>query len=92
LETDPIKEAAAHDALHAPRNARNGLILFAIYVVLYGSFVGLNTFTPQLMSKPVFLGVNLAIVFGMVLILAAFVLAMIYAYTCVRFVPQGGGK
>ena len=91
MDTDPIEQAAAHYALHAPRNARNGLILFAIYVVLYGEIIGFNTFTPELMGKDVS-GINFAIVYGMFLIVAAFVLAMIYAYTCERFVSQGGGK
>jgi uncharacterized membrane protein (DUF485 family) len=72
------------DLLHTSRNARHGLILFAVYVVLYGSFVALNTFDPKLMARPFLFGLNLAIVYGFTLIVAAFVLAMIYAFLCGR--------
>jgi uncharacterized membrane protein (DUF485 family) len=61
------------------RNARNGMVLFAIYFLLYAVFMGLSAFSPSTMAKT-FAGVNLAIWYGMVLILAAFVLALVYMY------------
>ena len=64
------------------RNSRYGLILFAIYLVLYGGFMGLSAFEPQLMSKTPFGGVNLAIIYGFGLIVAALVLAVIYMVLC----------
>ena len=64
------------------RNARNGLMLFAIYVALYIGFMLLNAFAPERMQKPVIAGVNLAIVYGMGLILAALLLAMVYMLLC----------
>ena len=64
------------------RNARNGLILFAIYVVLYVGFMLLNTFSAERMQKPVLLGVNLAIVYGVGLIVAALILALVYMALC----------
>ena len=64
------------------RNARNGLILFTVYVVLYGGFMLLNAFAHERMQKPVFAGVNLAIVYGMGLIAAALVLALVYMMLC----------
>jgi uncharacterized membrane protein (DUF485 family) len=64
------------------RNARNGLILFAIYVILYLGFMFLNAFEPQRMQQPVWAGVNLAIVYGMGLIVAALVLALVYMLLC----------
>jgi uncharacterized membrane protein (DUF485 family) len=64
------------------RNARNGLILFAIYVVLYLGFMLLNAFEPQRMQQPVLVGVNLAIVYGMSLIVAALLLALVYMLLC----------
>lgn len=62
------------------RNARLGLVLFAIYVLLYAGFMALAAFWPHLMSEPIFGGVNLAIKYGMGLILAALILAAIYLY------------
>jgi uncharacterized membrane protein (DUF485 family) len=72
-----------HDDHHAPtvaRNARIGLWLFAVYVILYGGFMVLNAFFPQRMAKPVFAGVNLAVTYGLFLIVAAFVLALLYMF------------
>jgi uncharacterized membrane protein (DUF485 family) len=63
-------------------NARLGLILFAIYCVIYAIFVGLCTFSLEFMSRPFIGGVNLAIWYGFGLIGAAFVMAAIYLYLC----------
>ena len=70
-----------HDDHHAPtvaRNARIGLWLFAVYVILYGGFVALAAFFPNLMSKPALAGINLAVTYGLALIIGAFVLALVY--------------
>jgi uncharacterized membrane protein (DUF485 family) len=64
------------------RNARYGLLLFVVYVLLYGGFMGLSAFEPQLMSRTPFGGVNLAIVYGFGLIVAALVLALVYMVLC----------
>ena len=44
--------------------------------------MGLSAFEPQLMSKTPFGGVNLAIIYGFGLIVAALVLALIYVRLC----------
>ena len=78
--TDPNH---VHDDHHAPtvaRNARVGLWLFAVYVLLYGGFMALSAFAPQRMRRPFFMGVNLAVTYGMALILGAFVLALLYMF------------
>ncbi|QDT43375.1 hypothetical protein Pan241w_34750 [Gimesia alba] len=64
------------------RNTRLGLKLFIVYLALYGGFVFLNTFSPAQMELVVFAGLNLAIVYGFTLIIAAFALAMIYGWLC----------
>lgn len=64
------------------RNARIGLWLFALYVLLYGGFVLLNAFVPDVMQRIPALGVNLAIWYGFGLILAAIVLALLYGVLC----------
>lgn len=62
------------------RNARIGLVLFAIYVFFYAGFMILAVFFPHLMSSTWLGGVNVAIKYGMGLILVAFVLAAIYLF------------
>ena len=64
-------------------NTRLGLVLFAIYLVLYGGFVLLNSFSPQSMEATPVAGVNWAIIYGFGLILSAFAMALIYGWMCV---------
>jgi uncharacterized membrane protein (DUF485 family) len=59
---------------------RIGLLLFAVYLVLYGGFVLLAAFSPQSMEVTPLAGVNLAIWYGFGLIVAAFVLALVYGW------------
>lgn len=63
-------------------NARLGLILFAVYLVLYLAFVLINAFAADVMDTIVAAGLNLAIVYGFALILFAFVLAILYGWLC----------
>ncbi|MBM4020814.1 MAG: DUF485 domain-containing protein [Planctomycetes bacterium] len=65
------------DPRHARTNtaSRPALALFAVYVLLYGGFMALVLFRPDLLSLQPFGGVNLAILYGMGLIGSAFVLA-----------------
>ena len=63
-------------------NARVGLILFAIYLVFYTGFVFLNAFRPETMRTTPIEGVNLAILYGFALIIAAFVMALLYGFLC----------
>lgn len=69
------------------RNARYGLILFAIYSSFYAAFMLINAFAPQVMETIVFAGINLAVVYGIALIATAFALALVYAWLCRTPVP-----
>lgn len=59
-----------------------GLWLFAFYLLLYGGFVLLNAFAPADMDQTPFAGVNIAVLYGLGLILVAFVMALIYDWLC----------
>ena len=63
-------------------NSRIGLILFFLYLLLYGGFVLLNTFSPETMEATPMAGVNVAILYGFGLIIVAFLLALIYGVLC----------
>jgi uncharacterized membrane protein (DUF485 family) len=70
-----------HPDHHAPtiaRNVRYGLVLFAVYLVFYAGFIALAAFAPARMKQPAVGGINLAILYGIGLIVMAFVLALIY--------------
>lgn len=76
---DPSRPPADEDHPElTARQSRLGLILFFVYLAAYGGFMGLSAFAPQLMARPVLAGVNLAIVYGLGLILGAVVLALLY--------------
>ena len=64
------------------RNARIGLVLFVIYLLLYGGFVFLNAFAADVMEMTPIAGVNLAILYGFGLIIAALILALVYGFLC----------
>ena len=74
------------------RNTRYGLILFFIYLVLYGGFVFLNAFAPEKMESITISGVNLAVIYGFVLIIAAFLLALIYGWLCRTDIKDQGSN
>ncbi|QDV44108.1 hypothetical protein Enr13x_39700 [Stieleria neptunia] len=63
-------------------NARLGLWLFAVYLVLYLGFVFLSAFAADVMERPVLAGLNLAIVYGFGLIVGALVMALLYGVLC----------
>ena len=87
---DPLHDD--HHPQTVTRNARVGLALFAVYLVLYGGFMALNAFYPQRMATAPFGGVNLAVMYGLVLIVGAFVLALLYMVLVRRRVRREGER
>lgn len=73
---DPVAGSASH------YNARLGIAFFVVYFLLYAGFVALVTFKYEWTSRPVLGGLNLAIVYGMGLIVAAILLALVYMVMC----------
>jgi len=63
------------------RRARYGFGLFAVYLILYGGFVLLSAFAPRVMEATLG-GVNLGVLYGLLLIGAAFALALVYEWLC----------
>ncbi|MHB1310245.1 MAG: DUF485 domain-containing protein [Limisphaerales bacterium] len=70
------------DASMVAYNTRLGVILFVVYVLVYGGFMALSSFWPEVMSRPFLRGVNLAVAYGFALIGAALVLALLYMKLC----------
>jgi len=71
-------------------NARVGLMLFAVYLVMYGGFVLLNAFAAETMEATPIPGVNRAVLYGFGLIIAAFVMALLYGWLCKADEPTAG--
>jgi putative solute:sodium symporter small subunit len=59
------------------------LLCFLIYFVVYGGFIGIGVFKPELMGMDVG-SLNLALVYGLGLIIFALILAFIYNAKCTK--------
>lgn len=78
---DPAPVRAAHDA-HVSPNAGLGMGMFLIYLLLYLGFMGIAAFDYTLFGMVPFGGVNVAVMYGLGLIAAALILAVIYMLLC----------
>ena len=74
-------EAEHTDEKSSAYKTRLGVRMFLIYLVIYSGFVVINSVKPTLMGANIG-GLNLAIVYGMGLIVLALVMAMIYTNLC----------
>lgn len=74
------------------RNARIGLVLFFLYLALYAGFVGVTAFSYKTMTATPLPGINLAILYGFGLIVAAFVMAILYGLLCRGKDETGAGR
>jgi len=73
--------------------SRLGVWMFLIYCLVYAGFVFTNVLTEgQAMQKIVGFGLNLAVVYGMGLIIFALILALIYNALCTAKEKELAGK
>jgi len=64
--------------------AKLGIKLFWLYCVIYMGFVALAVFATETLKTPVLAGVNLAIIYGMGLIIFAIILGLVYNHACTK--------
>jgi uncharacterized membrane protein (DUF485 family) len=67
------------------RKARLGAWMFIFYSIVYAGFVFIGVIKYELMGKIVLGELNLAVVYGMGLIIFAIVLGIIYNWRCTKF-------
>jgi len=86
----------ARDSKPDPASAyksRLGLTMFLVYCVFYAGFVLINVWTGgKAMQAIVLMGMNLAVVYGMGLIVLALVMALIYNHLCTTKEKELAGK
>ena len=82
-----------------PYKMRLGVWMCLAYALFYASFVALNLISPLTMGTVVFLGLNLATVYGFALIIVALIEALVYDAMCrkkeaklAQAKPTQGGK
>lgn len=93
----PPQPASHHDDEHpdlSALNARSGLWLFAVYFAAYAVYIDLAVAWPDTMAWVTPLGINLAVTYGIGLILGAVLLALVYMWVCKRNADHvaGGGS
>ncbi len=64
------------------RKSTLGIRLFFIYLICYAGFVAIGVFQYELLAIPVLGGLNLALAYGIGLIIFAVVLGIVYNYYC----------
>ena len=74
-------EAGHTDEKSSAYKTRLGVKMFLIYCVVYVGFVVINSVKPTLMGANIG-PLNLAIVYGMGLIVLALIMALIYTHLC----------
>lgn len=67
-----------------PYKRKLGARLFIAYALFYAGFVAINLTSPALMEKVVFMGLNLAVVYGFSLIIVALIMALLYSRACLK--------
>ncbi len=69
----------------AKRKSRLGVKLFFIYLAVYACFVAIGVTDNTIMGKIVFGKTNLAVVYGLGLIIFAIILGILYNWRCTKF-------
>jgi uncharacterized membrane protein (DUF485 family) len=79
----------------AARNSRVGLIFFSIYLLIYCGYVGIAAFAPAQLERTPVAGLNVAILYGLGLIVFALIFAVCYGWACrspVAGTEETGGR
>lgn len=80
-----VNNATEEKEIVTLQKSKLGVRLFFIYLICYAGFVILGVFKYELLATTVFAGLNLAVVYGMGLIIFAVILGIIYNYYCTKY-------
>ena len=87
---EPSNELGVDHA--AKRKARLGVWFFFLYLFFYAGFVAIGVLNYELLAHKVVAGLNLALVYGMGLILFAVLLGILYNHFCSRYEDEMNDK
>jgi uncharacterized membrane protein (DUF485 family) len=74
--------------LSIPKKTKLGVILFFVYLTIYAGFVLIGSLFADFLSVRAFANLNLAVVYGMFLIILAAVLGLFYNHFCSKYEKQ----
>ena len=83
-------ESQIPDNAYERRKSAIGIRMTLLYSLVYAGFVALSVFQPAWMGVRAVLGLNLAVAYGLGLIVLAIVFALVYNQLC--RVPSDKGK
>src|SRR5690606_14219685 len=83
MHHNPAAEPVRDNALK--KKARLGVIFFFIYLFFYGGFVAIGVLNYEQLAISVMGGINLALFYGIGLIVFAVLLGILYNYYCSRY-------
>ncbi|PKP01914.1 MAG: hypothetical protein CVU11_13710 [Bacteroidetes bacterium HGW-Bacteroidetes-6] len=70
------------------KKTRLGVILFFVYLIVYAGFVTIGMVFPHAMGMELIGGQNIAVIYGMGLIILAVVMGLIYNAICTKYENQ----
>lgn len=70
------------------KKASLGIKFFFLYLFFYAGFVAIGVLNYELLAVEVFKGINLAVFYGIGLIVFAVLLGILYNYLCTRYEDQ----
>lgn len=76
---EPVRDLALK------KKARLGVLFFFIYLFFYGGFVAIGVLNYELLAMEVTGGINLALFYGIGLIIFAVLLGILYNFFCSRY-------
>ena len=74
--------------LSIPKKTKLGVILFLVYLAIYVGFVVIGTLFTEALGGRILANLNLAVVYGMGLIVLAAVMGLFYNYFCTKYEKQ----
>ena len=83
MNHEPAVELGVDNA--SAKKAKLGVWFFLIYTIFYAGFVVIGVVNYELLSHEVALGLNLALFYGVGLIIFAVVLGILYNFLCSRY-------
>ncbi len=81
------QQSAAEQA-YERRKSAIGIRMTILYSIIYAGFVALSVFRPQWTGVRALIGLNLAVTYGLGLIVVAIIFALVYNHLC-RIPPTG---
>lgn len=74
------------------RKSALGIRLFFIYLICYAGFVLIGVFQYELLAFQVLWGLNLALAYGIGLIIFAVILGVVYNYYCTKYEDEADAE